>query len=59
MSKTLNNEGDDRWRNKGHAHTDKNWVPEVCPTCKGMGYIRIPAKKHWDLCRTCYGTGEV
>lgn len=63
MSRTLNNEGDDSWRKKGHAHALKSKTPTVCPTCKGRCIMKLKQFNTdlWydDLCPTCNGTGEI
>jgi len=63
MSKTLTNEGDDRWRRKAHYHALKSKTPMVCPTCAGRGIVKLREfnADSWydDLCPTCNGTGEI
>ena len=61
IKKNLENEIDDTWRRKGHSHvTDNKYIPHVCPTCNGYGYI-----KDFDIeymkypCTTCGGIGEI
>jgi len=57
--RTLDNEKDDRWRRKGVVHTGKEFEPNVCPVCGGVGtLIDYPSGKEVD-CPHCEGTGEV
>lgn len=57
IKKNLNNERDDTWRRKGHIHEGKEVVPEVCPNCKGFGYV-LHGNTEIE-CQTCGGEGYV
>lgn len=39
---------------KGHRHPMRQIEPEVCPDCKGRGYLA-----NEEECSRCGGTGEI
>lgn len=39
---------------KGHAHKPRLSEPDVCPDCKGRGYLA-----NEEECSRCGGTGEI
>ena len=58
IKKNLENEVDDSWRRKGHVHEGKELAPDVCPACRGLGFIDDDEPEE-TICLECGGTGEV
>lgn len=49
---------DDRWKRKGGGHKVRRPIPEVCPTCHGLGSV-IDINQDTMECPICDGLGEI